>query len=73
MTVDRGIDSGKRRITWVDYGKGLAIVLVFWGHTICPEPALIFFLRVSYPAVLCAFGIRVFDSSISVIRILRMA
>lgn len=27
-----------RRIPWVDYGKGLAIILVFWGHTVCPEP-----------------------------------
>lgn len=26
------------RIPWVDYGKGLAIILVFWGHTVCPQP-----------------------------------
>lgn len=30
--------AGARRISWVDYGKGLAILLVFWGHAICPEP-----------------------------------
>lgn len=28
----------KERIAWVDYGKGLAIFLVFWGHSLCPEP-----------------------------------
>lgn len=27
-----------KRIAWVDYGKGLAILLVFWGHSLCPEP-----------------------------------
>ena len=32
--------AGARRISWVDYGKGLAILLVFWGHAICPEPVL---------------------------------
>lgn len=29
----------KRRIQWVDYGKGFAMLLVFWGHTICPDTA----------------------------------
>ena len=29
----------KRRIQWVDYGKGFAMLLVFWGHTICPDGA----------------------------------
>lgn len=28
----------RQRIAWVDYGKGLAILLVFLGHSICPEP-----------------------------------
>lgn len=40
--------SGTRRIAWVDYGKGLAILLVFWGHTICPEPIRIFFMRFTF-------------------------
>ncbi|WP_173552499.1 acyltransferase family protein [Bifidobacterium merycicum] len=26
-----------KRIQWIDYGKGFAMFLVFWGHTICPE------------------------------------
>ncbi len=30
--------AGARRISWVDYGKGLAILLVFWGHAVFPEP-----------------------------------
>ena len=41
--------SGTRRIAWVDYGKGLAILLVFWGHTICPEPIRIFFYAFHIP------------------------
>ena len=41
--------SGTRRIAWVDYGKGLAILLVFWGHTICPEPIRIFFYAFRIP------------------------
>ena len=59
--------SGTRRIAWVDYGKGLAILLVFWGDTICPEPIRIFFYAFLHSAFLCAVGICIFYSSVSVI------
>lgn len=49
MHAAKGSDPGKGRIAWVDYGKGLAILLVFWGHAICPEPALIFFYAFHIP------------------------
>ena len=49
MLVAKNTESDAGRIAWVDYGKGLAIALVFWGHTICPKPALIFFYAFHIP------------------------
>lgn len=38
-----------KRIAWVDYGKGFAMVLVFWGYTLCPEPFRDFFYAFHMP------------------------
>ncbi|OZG61320.1 acyltransferase [Bifidobacterium lemurum] len=37
------------RIAWVDYGKGFAMILVFWGHTLCPDMVRDFFYAFHMP------------------------
>lgn len=39
----------KKRVAWVDYAKGIAIILVFWGHTTCPESFRPFFYAFHVP------------------------